>query len=51
MRALNTNFGFHSRVIKDHNYPTIFIPQSDLIKLQQLIRGIMHPTLLYKIHL
>ena len=51
VKALNTKFGFSSWIVDDHGYPSIYIPKSDLIKLQQLIRGIMQPTLLYKIHL
>ena len=49
--ALNTNFGFRSWIIDDHGLPSIYIPKSDLLKLKQLLIPIMHPTLLYKIHL
>ena len=47
-KLVNTKFGFSSWIVKDHGYPSIYILNSDLIKLQQLIRN---TTLLYKIPL
>ena len=49
--ALNTKFLFRSWIVDVNGSPSIYIPKSDLIKFTQLIRGIMQPTLLYKIHL
>lgn len=49
--ALNSVLGLNSRLMKDHDQPSIFIPKSDLVKLQTLILPFMHPTLLYKIWL
>jgi hypothetical protein len=51
VNALNNNFKFTSRIIKDHDKPSIFIPSKNLICLQNLVLDYMHPTLLYKIHL
>ncbi len=51
INALNKKFGFSCKIIDDHGYPTIYIPFSDLTKLQNLVTPYMHPSLLYKIHL
>lgn len=51
VKALNDNFGFSSWIVDDHGLPSIYIPNSYLIKLQKLVAPIIQPTLLYKIHL
>lgn len=51
VKALNDKFGFSCWIVDDHGSPSIYIPKSDLIKLQELVATILHPTLLYKIHL
>jgi LAGLIDADG DNA endonuclease family len=49
--VLNTKYNINSRLIKDHNQPSIFIPRSHLDILQKLVLPYMHPTMIYKIHL
>jgi LAGLIDADG DNA endonuclease family len=51
VNALNNKFKFTSRIIKDHDKPSIFIPSKNLICLQILVLDYMHPTLLYKFYL
>ena len=51
INALNNNFSFSSRLIKDHNYPSIFIPKKDLALLQRIVLPYTHFTMLYKIYL
>jgi len=51
INALNNNFGLNSRLIKDHNYPSIFIPKKDLTLLQKIVLPYTHFTMLYKISL
>ena len=51
VNALNAKFGFSSWIVDDHGLPSIYIPKKDLIKLQQLVAPIIHPTLFYKLHL
>ena len=51
IKALNKKFEFNSWIIDDHGLPSIYIPKSNLISLQNLISPYIHFTLLYKIHL
>ncbi len=51
INALNKKFGLDCRIIYDHQYPSIYIPYSNLSLLQNLVVPHMHSTLLYKIHL
>ena len=49
--VLNTKFGFNSRLIKDHKYPSIFIPKLDMVLLQKVVLPYMNSAMLYKIYL
>lgn len=51
INALNQKFGFSCWRINDHGLPSIFIPNTDLSNLQNLVSPYMHPTMVYKIHL
>jgi LAGLIDADG DNA endonuclease family len=51
INGLNIKFGFNTRLFKDHNQPSIFIPKSDLALLQKTVLPYMHYTMLYKIYI
>ena len=51
INALNKKFALNSRLIYDHQYPSIHIPYKDLSHLQDLIVPFMHESLLYKLYL
>lgn len=50
INALNIKFRLNSRLVNDHDLPTIFISKSDLNILQNIVSPYMHSTLFYKIH-
>jgi len=51
INALKFKFGLNCWIISDHGLPSIFIPHSDLNKLQNFVLPYLHNSLLYKIHL
>lgn len=51
INALNKKFALNCRLIRDHKYPSIHIPYSQMSNLQNLVLPYMHQSLLYKIYL
>lgn len=49
--VLNRKFGLSTRLFKDHNQPSIFIPRRNLALLQKIVLPYMHSSMQYKIHL